>query len=138
MYKAEARADPKTRSLAMSSELDELLLLFAKLNTQYKHAKGQSKPKPCPRSQLTQAHVAELPPPVRFVRRTNAARSPQENNSAANPVFAIPGVLPASNPQAYCPENVQHWSDYDTLLQLLQTDHPNVSIPYIRNTLNEL
>lgn len=119
----------------MSTELDELVLLFTRLNTEYKGESSRPQLIPLPRSSGSQFCAAELPPPVRFIRRNqNQTQSP--GNHSPDITVAPPSIEPMIN----CPENEQSMSGVDLVLDLLLGDYQDDRDfnLHLASSLNEL
>ena len=119
----------------MSRELDELVLLFTSLNTEYQGALQHSTSEPNPRSLVCREN---LPPPVHFERRRQHRLAPTASSNDADASIEAPpsGTTLVTNIR----ENGVS-SDISFVLSLLlndQLERPEDTTINFLHSLNEL
>ena len=116
----------------MSRELDELVLLFTSLNTEYEGGPRHSTPEPNRRSLVGQKN---LPPPVHFERRRQQRPA---QPASANTFHANTELSHSADSTTNIHDN-EPSSDVDSILYFLLNDRPpEDTILNIPHSLNEL
>ena len=118
----------------MSRELDELVLLFTSLNTEYKGALQHSTSEPNPRSLVCREN---LPPPVHFERRRQHRLAPAASSNDADASIEAP---PSGTTLTNIRDNGVS-SDISFVLSLLlndQLERPEDTTINFLHSLNEL
>ena len=107
-------SDSSTRE--MSRELDELILLFTRLNTNYTAESARSKQASDPRALRGRVSAAELPPPVRFERRRKG--KPTINHTPSNR-----STVPSAEWVRDRPDANQNSTEFDFVFDALLSDN---------------